>query len=175
MIFTVRPDGWMDLAGQSVRCALGAAGVREAAAKREGDLATPAGVWPVRRVLYRADRASAPVTRLPASSIAHHDGWCDDPDDSRYNSPVRLPHAGSAELLWREDAVYDLILIIGHNDAPVVPGAGSAIFVHVARPGYTPTQGCVALARADLERLLSMADLGDAVTILTALVPSRHA
>jgi L,D-peptidoglycan transpeptidase YkuD (ErfK/YbiS/YcfS/YnhG family) len=174
MIFTVRADGWMELAGGDVRCALGAAGVCDGAVKREGDLATPAGVWPFRRVLYRPDRAGAPVTRLPITPIAPGDGWCDDPGDTRYNQPVQLPYPTSAEALWREDALYDLMLIIGHNDAPVVPGAGSAIFVHLAHADFRPTQGCVALARENLERLLEMANLGDAIEVVTAGQHGRH-
>jgi L,D-peptidoglycan transpeptidase YkuD (ErfK/YbiS/YcfS/YnhG family) len=130
------------------RCALGKGGLSRD--KREGDGATPVGAWPMRRLLYRADRISAPATRLPSAAIGREDGWCDDPADPAYNRPVRRPHAARHERLWREDALYDLLVVLGHNDDPVVAGAGSAIFLHVARPDYAPTEGCVALAHADL-------------------------
>lgn len=149
---TVHSDGWLAWNGHRVRCALGPAGIR--ADKREGDGATPAGRFPLRRVLWRADRLARPETALPVAAIEPDDGWCDDPDDASYNRPVRLPYPAGAERLWRADAVYDVIVVLGHNDDPPRPGHGSAIFLHVARPGYAPTQGCVALALDDLLALL---------------------
>lgn len=127
--------------------------------KQEGDGATPLGCWPLRRLLYRADRAAAPHCVLPAQPIGPSDGWCDDPDDPSYNQPVRLPYAASHEELCRDDSLYDLLVVLGYNDEPVVAGRGSAIFLHIARPGGTPTEGCVALARADLEELLGLITL----------------
>src|SRR5262249_27558370 len=118
-----------------------------------------------RRVLYRADRLAAPLGRLPSKPIAPDDGWCDDPADPVYNRPVRLPYPASHERLWREDGVYDLIVILGHNDEPVVPGAGSAVFLHVARPGYAPTAGCVALSLEDLTQVVAEAAPGDCIVI----------
>lgn len=165
MIFTAFADGWMELPGRLARCALGSAGVVAGGAKREGDAASPAGLWPMRRVLWRPDRGPAPATRLASAPIAPDEGWCDAPDDPAYNQPVRLPYAVSAEPLWREDRLYDVVVILGHNDSPVVPGAGSAIFLHLASPDYAPTQGCVALAPGDLAYLLSQARPGDAVRI----------
>ncbi|MGH7025216.1 MAG: L,D-transpeptidase family protein [Caulobacteraceae bacterium] len=165
MIFTAFADGWMELPGRLAKCALGPAGVIPAGAKREGDGATPAGLWPMRRVLWREDRAPAPATRLPLSSIAPADGWCDAPGDGAYNRQVALPYPASAEHLWREDRVYDVIVVLGYNDAPVVAGAGSAIFLHLTGPDFPPTQGCVALAGGDLLHLLALARPGDAVRI----------
>jgi L,D-peptidoglycan transpeptidase YkuD (ErfK/YbiS/YcfS/YnhG family) len=134
-------------------CAVGVGDIGEK--RREGDGITPVGVWPLRRLLYRADRV-APRTSLPLSPIAPDDGWCDAPGDPSYNRPVMLPYPASAERLWREDALYDLVLVVGFNDAPVVDGKGSAIFLHVAAPDYAPTAGCVALSRADLLEALAM-------------------
>lgn len=165
MIFTAFSDGWMSIGGRETRCALGPAGVVAAADKREGDGATPLGVWPLRRVLYRPDRGGPPRTRLPADALGEADGWCDAPGDPAYNRPVALPYPASAEHLWRDDAVYDLLVVLGHNDDPPVPDRGSAIFLHLARPDYPPTQGCVALARPDLEALLALAAPGDAVAV----------
>lgn len=152
MHVAVHADGWLTWAGRRVRCALGPAGIR--ADKREGDGATPAGRFPLRRVLWRADRLAPPETGLPLQPLGPRDGWCDDPADPRYNRPVGLPYPASAERLWRADAVYDVIVVLGHNDDPPRPGCGSAIFLHVARPDFAPTQGCVALALDDLLALL---------------------
>ncbi|WP_137388649.1 L,D-transpeptidase family protein [Rhodoligotrophos defluvii] len=134
-------------------CAIGRGGIRML--KREGDGATPIGLWPMRFLLYRPDRVPLPVTGLEAWAIAPDDGWCDDPRDRRYNRPVRLPYPASAEAMWREDHLYDLVIVLGYNDEPVVPGKGSAIFMHLARPGYAPTEGCIALRRDHMLSLLS--------------------
>jgi L,D-peptidoglycan transpeptidase YkuD (ErfK/YbiS/YcfS/YnhG family) len=142
-------------AGERLRCALGRSGVTRQ--KREGDGATPVGAFFMRRLLYRADLCPAPPTGLQTAPIGLDDGWCDDPRDPAYNRPVTFPCGASAERLWRDDRIYDLIVPLGYNDEPVVPGAGSAIFLHLARPGYEPTLGCVALAAADLMRVLAAA------------------
>jgi L,D-peptidoglycan transpeptidase YkuD (ErfK/YbiS/YcfS/YnhG family) len=142
--------------GRRLRCALGRAGI--AVQKHEGDGATPAGAWPMRRALYRPDRAAPPPTRLPLQPLDPADGWCDAPGDAAYNRLVRLPYPASAERLWRDDGLYDLLLVLGYNDAPVVSGLGSAIFLHLARADFAPTEGCAALARADLLSVLAEAD-----------------
>ena len=99
MIFTATADGLFDLGPRKVRCALGKSGVKPAADKREGDMASPAGVWPIRRVLYRPDKGGAPITALPLAATRPDDGWCDAPEDPAYNRPVKLPHATSAETM----------------------------------------------------------------------------
>jgi L,D-peptidoglycan transpeptidase YkuD (ErfK/YbiS/YcfS/YnhG family) len=149
----VHPDGRLVLRGQVFRAALGRGGVR--AAKEEGDGATPAGLLPLRRVLYRADRESPPRCAVPLEPIAPTDGWCDDPDHPDYNRMIQLPHAARHEELWRTDGLYDIVGVLGWNDAPVRAGRGSAIFLHVARPGYPPTEGCVALGHAELRTVLA--------------------
>lgn len=144
-----RTDGiCADWGAGSRACAVGRAGI--GVKEREGDGLTPIGAWPLRRVFYRADRITAPDTALPVRALVPEDGWCDAPDDPNYNRPVMLPYRARAEHLWRDDALYDLIAVLGFNDDPVVPGKGSAIFLHVARSEYAPTEGCIALARADL-------------------------
>ncbi len=145
------------------RAAIGAGGI--GLKRAEGDGITPVGVFPIRKILYRADRIARPATGLPLQAIAPDDGWCDAPDDPAYNCLVKLPYGASAEALWREDPLYDLIVVLGFNDAPVVPGAGSAIFLHVARTDYGPTQGCIALARDDLLKAVSLLGSGDTIAI----------
>jgi L,D-peptidoglycan transpeptidase YkuD (ErfK/YbiS/YcfS/YnhG family) len=160
--------GRIRIGGRWADCALGRGGGLAAADKREGDGVTPFGLWPLRRVLYRPDRGGAPATALPVAPISADDGWCDAPGDPAYNRPVALPYPASCERMWRDDGLYDLVVVLGHNDDPPVPGAGSAIFLHLAKPGYAPTEGCVALARADLETVLAQARPGDALRISPA-------
>jgi len=162
----VDPRGVALWRGKRLRCALGRGGVR--AEKREGDGATPAGAWPMRRLLYRADRLSRPPTMLAVEAIAKSDGWCDAPADARYNEKVMLPYGASAEALWREDEIYDLLVPLGYNDAPPVAGRGSANFLHVARADFASTEGCIALAKAELLAVLAGADARSWVVIAPA-------
>ena len=135
-------------------CALGKAGVTTT--KREGDHATPTGRFSLRQLFYRPDKfQTAPVCTLPMQEMEMLDGWCDASEHEAYNQYVRLPFGASHEQLWREDEVYNLVIVLGYNDDPVVPGAGSCIFIHVARENYAPTEGCVALAQDDLLKLLA--------------------
>lgn len=142
--------------GRIFRAALGPSGI--VARKREGDGATPRGELAIRVVLYRPDRIARPRTPLPTAPIRPGDGWCDASGDRNYNRRVRLPYPASAERLWRDDHLYDLVLVLGWNDAQRLRGRGSAIFMHLARDRYAPTEGCVALSRPDLLRLLRIAD-----------------
>jgi len=135
-----------------VPCTWGHGGI--SSSKREGDGATPVGTFPFRRVFFRSDRMEMPETCLPIQAIRLQDGWCDDINDELYNQYVLLPYGGHHEKLWRKDHVYDLILVVGHNDDPILPGKGSAIFVHLMRPEMTPTEGCVALNSQDLLRVI---------------------
>ena len=152
-VATIGPDRVLVHAGGRIRAALGKGGI--ALHKMEGDGATPAGLLPLRRVLYRADRVTRPRAAVPVMPLAPHDGWCDDPDDTAYNKPVPLPYPARHEALWRADAIYDVIGVLGWNDTPIAARRGSAIFLHVARPDYDPTEGCIALALPDLVALLA--------------------
>ncbi len=157
-------EGRLILPGGVRRAALGRGGIK--ALKREGDGATPLGRFPIRQVLYRADRGLRPRTRLPMRVIAKDDGWCDDPADRNYNRLIKLPSRRSAEGLMRADHVYDLVLVLGYNDRPRVRGRGSAIFVHLARPGYTPTDGCIALSRRDMLALIACLRPGTSLAVM---------
>jgi L,D-peptidoglycan transpeptidase YkuD (ErfK/YbiS/YcfS/YnhG family) len=144
--------------------ALGRTGIRTL--KREGDGGTPLGRFPVRQVLYRADRVPRPRTQLPVQAIRDRDGWCDDPADRNYNRPITLPSRRSAEGLKRADHLYDLVLVLGYNDQPRVKGKGSAIFVHLARPDYSPTEGCIALTQHDLTMLVAELRRGSSIMVM---------
>ncbi|CCQ75598.1 L,D-transpeptidase [Magnetospira sp. QH-2] len=159
----VTADGFLIHGNRRLPCALGRGGINPS--KVEGDGCTPVGRFPLRRVLYREDRLAPPETGLSVMAITPGDGWSDDPKDPAYNCPVSLPHDHGHEILWREDAIYDVIVVLGHNDDPVVPGAGSAVFLHVARPGFVPTEGCIALTREDLLAVLKACQPGDCLTI----------
>lgn len=152
-------NGVLSLGARQFPCALGRSGI--VTTKREGDGGTPAGDFPLREVRYRPDRIPLPSTKgLQVRPLQATDGWCDAPTDPAYNQPVRLPYPASAEKMWRDDHLYDLLAIIGYNDAPTVPGRGSAIFLHVARSGassprFEPTEGCVATRLEDLLAILA--------------------
>lgn len=147
------PDGRVDLIFRQDRIpvAIGPGGVR--ADKQEGDMATPRALMSLRRIYYRADRVARPETSLPCEPLSPNDGWCDDPSAPRYNQAVTLPCDARHERLWRDDHAYDLIAVLGWNDAPANPGRGSAIFMHLpTRSGLT--EGCIALPEALWRSLL---------------------
>ena len=146
-------SGLLEGAGLRLRAAIGRAGINSH--KSEGDGATPQAVLPLLRILYRADRTRKPDCAVPVEPIAPDDGWCDDPADPAYNRPIRLPYPARHEVLWRDDALYDVVGVLGWNCDPIVPQRGSAIFLHVATADYAPTAGCIALALPDLHRALA--------------------
>jgi len=149
---TVDASGVFALGGDRYRAAFGRGGI--GTEKREGDGVTPAGLLPLRRLFYRADRIAKPRACVPVELLAPADGWCDDPAHRDYNTRIVLPHGGRHEALWRDDPLYDLVGVLGWNACPVERGRGSAIFLHVARADMAPTEGCVALALGDLLRVL---------------------
>lgn len=157
------PRGMLLVGGQTLACALGRSGRR--VLKREGDGATPSGVYSFDSVLYRPDRGPRPRTGLPLRAIGLADGWCDAVADRNYNRRVRHPYPVSAEKMWRQDGLYDLLVVLDYNRRPRVRGRGSAIFMHVARSGLSPTEGCIALRRADLLRILAVLRRGSRIHI----------
>jgi L,D-peptidoglycan transpeptidase YkuD (ErfK/YbiS/YcfS/YnhG family) len=162
----VTANGSLRFRNKTYACALGKGG--RAVTKIEGDGVTPVGVWTLKEILYRPDRLVPPVSKVSVTPLRPADGWCDDPDHADYNTLVLLPHAASCEVLWRKDAVYDVIVTLGHNDDPVIAGQGSAIFFHVARAGYEPTEGCVALALTDLLEVVELVEPGCAIDVQPA-------
>ena len=149
--------------GTIVPCAIGKSGACEASEKREGDGCTPLGDWPVRGVLLRPGTGFASPASLPWRWLRPADGWSDDSADPAYNRPVRHPHGFSAERMWRDDTLYDAVLVLGHNDHPPTADAGSAIFLHLRGP--EPTEGCVAIDRDAMGALLTRLTPGSAVEI----------
>lgn len=150
----VYPNGEAVLNDRWYRCAFGRSGISRE--KMEGDGATPEGAFPLRRVWYRADRVSEPETLLETRALTPHDGWNINPHSEEYNTYRSCPDGNGS--LWRDDHVFNILVQIGYNDSPAVAGKGSAIFMHLARPAYTSTSGCVVLAESDLREVLLRAD-----------------
>jgi L,D-peptidoglycan transpeptidase YkuD (ErfK/YbiS/YcfS/YnhG family) len=137
-----------------IRCALGKGGI--SAFKREGDGATPLAAMRLLAGYFRGDRVAPRGSRLPLAPIGERFGWCEVPDDRNYNRPVTKPYAASHESMRRDDNLYDYCLVLDWNIRPRRRGCGSAIFFHLARPGYTPTLGCVAISEREMRRLLPL-------------------
>jgi L,D-peptidoglycan transpeptidase YkuD (ErfK/YbiS/YcfS/YnhG family) len=162
----VYSDGRLVCGDRVFKCALGKGGVVEE--KVEGDSATPLGTFPLRKVLYRRDRVADIVTELPLEEITRDMGWCDDVSSGEYNKQIDLPSSYRHEKLHRDDHIYDVVCVLGFNDEPVVEGKGSAVFMHLSRENYTPTEGCVALSLEGMMTLLSRVSRDTVVTILRA-------
>lgn len=156
--------GILRFGSHRARCALGAAGVTDT--KKEGDKKTPLGRFALRRIWYRADRVMAPDSPLPTCRISPKSGWCDDSGAALYNCPITRPYRPSHEKLWRHDHLYDVFFELGVNDAPIVPGHGSAIFLHLAKNNYQATLGCVAVSVASMDFLLRHAQKDTYIRIL---------
>ena len=141
-------------AGKTYKCAFGKNGF--SADKKEGDGCTPLGVFILRECLYRADKIKIPSTKLPLKIITQNDGWCDDVQSNDYNKNITIDEKSPRhEKLWRGDGVYDVIIPLGYNDKPIIRGNGSAIFMHIAKPDYSGTEGCIALSHPDLLEIIS--------------------
>jgi L,D-peptidoglycan transpeptidase YkuD (ErfK/YbiS/YcfS/YnhG family) len=158
-----RSQGVLIAGALAIPVALGRSGI--AANKREGDGGTPRGIFRLRRLWWRADRLPRPRTLLPVRRIDRMLAWCEDPADRRYNRAFARPAGEPGDRMWRDDALYDLVIEISHNERPRIAGRGSAVFLHVARPERSATAGCVALNDRDLRRLLPRLGPGTRIDI----------
>lgn len=145
-------QGLLRFRGLTIPCSLGRNGIKTD--KREGDGATPTGMFRMQNLWYRPELRGRPRTLFPGIPIKPFSGWCDDPSSPAYNRPVRLPFGASHERLWRSDPLYDLVVVLDHNVIPRRKGRGSAIFFHLQRDDRGPTEGCVAIPFASMRRLL---------------------
>jgi L,D-peptidoglycan transpeptidase YkuD (ErfK/YbiS/YcfS/YnhG family) len=148
-----RSRGMLRLGGRLFPCALGRGGVRRR--KREGDGCTPAGSLRLVLAYWRPDRIRRPATVIETRPIHRDSGWCDDPGDRNYNRPVALPYAAGHERLWRDDRLYDICVVLDWNLDRPLPGAGSAVFLHLAAPDFKPTAGCIAVEESTIRRILA--------------------
>jgi L,D-peptidoglycan transpeptidase YkuD (ErfK/YbiS/YcfS/YnhG family) len=154
----------LEFAGKTYDCAVGKNGF--SVDKKEGDLCTPIGKFSLREVYYRADKMPFLHIGLPVKIITQHEVWCDSAAHSQYNQLVELPFEASHEKLWREDDLYDIFVVIGYNDSPVISGKGSAIFMHIAKPNYEDTEGCIALKKGDLLEILAGLTASSTIEVL---------
>ena len=134
-----------------VKCAIGKKGIGYK--RKEGDLITPTGQFKIKYILYRKDRVKI-STKLKKKIIKKNMGWCDDPKSNQYNKLVKLPFAYNHEKLFKKENIYDIILVLNYNMNPVKKNKGSAIFIHVARNNFKKTEGCVAIKKINLIKLI---------------------
>ncbi|MGI9391924.1 MAG: L,D-transpeptidase family protein [Parvibaculales bacterium] len=145
-------------------CVFGKAGVSNN--KKEGDNKTPLGTMQLGTLYYRKDRFHPPPkTAFTPHAISKAHGWSDDISDPHYNEPVQLPHPFSHEPLWRNDHIYDALLTLTHNTTPKVSGNGSAIFLHLAQPDFSPTKGCLAVSQETMDYILKTTNPKTTLTI----------
>jgi L,D-peptidoglycan transpeptidase YkuD (ErfK/YbiS/YcfS/YnhG family) len=149
----INKSGYLKYKDFRFRCALGKAGIGNK--KKEGDNITPKGLYKIVKIYYRKDRIKKVSSKLKLIKITKNIGWCDDPNSEKYNQIINLPTKYSYEKLYRKDNVYDLILVLNYNMSPVIKKKGSAIFIHVAKKNYQSTQGCIALKKNNLMKLIS--------------------
>ena len=160
---SARPYPVLTYGDVRLACVVGHGGVR--LDKLEGDGATPVGAFALRRLFYRPDRVPPVASGLPVAALRPSDGWSDDPRDPGYNRLASFPSRWHREAMWRADRLYDVVIVVGYNDSPPVAGKGSAIFLHVAVPGMTGTDGCVAIPLADIVRLAAVCDTSTIIEI----------
>ena len=144
-------------------CAIGRAGLTTN--KIEGDHKTPVGEFKFKKIYYRKDKLGEMIFQIPFAIIAENDGWCDDPKSKLYNQHVQFPFDASAERLFRDDDLYDIICVLNYNTNPIVPGKGSAIFLHICKPNFAGTEGCVAIEKKNILKLVNLIDFNTKLII----------
>ena len=147
---------YLTFRGDRFQCSIGRSGFSKN--KREGDGFTPIGSFYIENIYYRSDRINNLDSKINKNIIHESHGWCDDPSQKEYNQLVQFPFNFSAEKLYRNDSLYDVVGVLNYNNNPIMPGLGSAIFIHIAKDDYGPTEGCIALKQEDLLYLLSLID-----------------
>jgi len=136
---------------KKLQCAIGRGGLKKN--KVEGDLSTPIGAFKFNKIYYRADKIGETNFEIDSSIIQKNDGWCDDEKSKFYNQYIQFPFNESAEHLYREDDIYDILCVLNYNTSPIIPGLGSAIFLHIARSNFAGTEGCIALDKKALLKI----------------------
>jgi len=143
---------YLTLNNYKAKCAVGKRGIGYK--KKEGDLITPVGSYTIKYILYRKDRVRKIQTKVKKFIIKKNMGWCDDPRSKKYNKLIKLPFFYNYEKLYRKENIYDIILVLNFNMNPIIKNRGSAIFVHVAKKNYEKTEGCIALKKVHLLKIL---------------------
>ena len=150
--------------GYKLKCSIGKSGITHV--KKEGDLATPKGVFKLGLLYYRKDRNKSLKSKLKKRVIKKNMGWCDDIKSKKYNQEIHFPFKYGAEKLYRKDKMYDIFIIIKHNHFPIVKGRGSAIFLHLTNKKYKPTKGCVAIQKKDFLKILPLINRDTKISII---------
>ncbi len=163
--------GHLHWGGQVYPCFLGEAGTLSVNQKKEGDGATPFGFFPIRSLYYRKDRLGLLTSRLPTHEFKKEDCWSDEIKDPYYNQFFSGTSKASHEKMWREDNLYDVVIPLGYNDQEIKPGAGSCIFFHIAKDGFSPTKGCVAIDRDAMLEILKKLTPGCFMRIYKSHLP----
>lgn len=146
------------------KCAIGKNGITNN--KIEGDKCTPSGIYSIDQIYYRKDKLTLPTIDFQTTPINKNFGWCDDTTSSHYNKFIEFPFSDRAEILFREDEIYNIICVISYNTNPIIKNKGSAIFLHVANTDYSGTAGCLALKQSDLIELLQNINIDTKIHIL---------
>ena len=149
--------------GLQLQCAIGLNGLTED--KQEGDLSTPIGIFHFDKIYYRADRLGKKKFIIDSAIINKNDGWCDDQKSDLYNQYIQFPFQESAEHLYRDDHIYDIICVLNYNTSPIIPGRGSAVFLHIAKPDFSGTEGCIAIEREALIEIASNLTVDSTIVI----------
>ena len=149
----INKSGHLKYKNLKFKCALGKAGIGKK--KQEGDNVTPSGTFKIVKIYYRSDRVKKISSKFRQIEITKNMGWCDDPNSKNYNQLINLPSKYNHEKLFKKTNIYDLIIVLNYNMKPVIKNKGSAIVIHVAKKKYQPTQGCIALKKNNLLKLLS--------------------
>ena len=160
----VKNPGYLIYKNFKFRCSLGINGIKNK--KKEGDGITPKGIFKLKKIYYRKDKVKNIVTKVKKIKITKNMGWCDDPKSKFYNKLIRLPSKFGHEKLYRKDDIYNLIIVLDYNMNPVTKNKGSAIFIHLAKKNYKPTQGCMGLKQNDLIKLIKMIKKNQKIKII---------
>jgi len=150
----VKKSGYLKYKNLKFRCALGKNGIKKKI--KEGDNVTPKGIFKITKIYYRQDKIKKIRTSIKKIKIKKNMGWCDDPKSNFYNQQIKLPSKFGHEKLYRNDRIYDLLVVLNYNTKPIIKNKGSAIFIHIAQKNYKPTAGCIALKKGDLIKLLQV-------------------
>ena len=140
--------------GYKLKCSIGKSGISKS--KKEGDFATPKGIFKLGLLYYRKDRIKSLKSKIKKKIIKKNMGWCDDINSKKYNKQISFPFKYSAEKLYRKDNIYDIFININYNQLPIVRGKGSAIFLHLSDTKYKPTNGCVGIQKKDFLKILPL-------------------
>ena len=145
------------------KCAIGKRGIGYK--RKEGDLITPKGKYKIKYILYRKDRVKKVQSKIKKIIIRKNMGWCNDPLSKKYNKLVKLPTNCSCEKLYKRENIYDIILVLNYNMNPIIKNKGSAIFIHVASKNYKKTEGCIALKKIHLLKVIKKLKINTLVKI----------